>query len=412
MALMICPDCGKRVSSRADKCPDCGCPSEFFKNIEESKDNNDSVAVCKPEEPAVTEHKEQLTEQQSVQKIQVKEAEKPLAVFNILGTTISYPARTEKYIDLIRRHQDDALRSLDYLEQIYDKAGDLDKAWHDVVAVARAQFGIVIEDDRSALYSLGYNIDEDFYTENGADIEEHIEEALSRYQNLLVAENNLKEQRAYERSGRSKWVGGGFGIKGAIKGAVKAGAMNAVTGLGRAVGDSVVNSGDKAAIAKRKKELYKDKKDIKNLSFALYQVITIADYLTAALYAGSDTSLGLSFDIFRANNDYQAAVSYETTSLSLAQRCVEILEEYPLIMGAYERILKAIPQEDHYTRNEVINMISFWNAGYYFKKVIDESNQTNTSQSEQNDMKYCSYCGKKINRTQKFCNYCGKECIN
>ena len=26
MALIRCPECGKEISSKADKCPNCGCP--------------------------------------------------------------------------------------------------------------------------------------------------------------------------------------------------------------------------------------------------------------------------------------------------------------------------------------------------------------------------------------------------
>lgn len=30
MALVKCPDCGKMVSPRAEKCPECGCPAKYF----------------------------------------------------------------------------------------------------------------------------------------------------------------------------------------------------------------------------------------------------------------------------------------------------------------------------------------------------------------------------------------------
>ena len=30
MALMKCPECGKDVSSYAESCPSCGCPSRCF----------------------------------------------------------------------------------------------------------------------------------------------------------------------------------------------------------------------------------------------------------------------------------------------------------------------------------------------------------------------------------------------
>lgn len=34
MGLMKCPDCGKEISSRTTQCPFCGCPAEFYEQIE------------------------------------------------------------------------------------------------------------------------------------------------------------------------------------------------------------------------------------------------------------------------------------------------------------------------------------------------------------------------------------------
>lgn len=30
MALIICPDCKKQISDRADRCPHCGLPAQYF----------------------------------------------------------------------------------------------------------------------------------------------------------------------------------------------------------------------------------------------------------------------------------------------------------------------------------------------------------------------------------------------
>ena len=65
-----------------------------------------------------------------------------------------------------------------------------------------------------------------------------------------------KEERARRKAMRGRWEGGGFGVGGAIKGAVTAGAMNAVTGLvhsgvnmvGNAISSSIANSNRKNAV--------------------------------------------------------------------------------------------------------------------------------------------------------------------
>ena len=381
MALKICPDCGKKVSSRAAMCPECGCPSEFFEDFMEANNadgntlGSEETEFQKRVQDANVNANDIQVEEESGKKIP-EEQEEVLASFTILGRTISYPQRVKTYIELIRKHQDDELRFMDVLEEAYDKAGDLDKAWKNVPILARAQAEVIIEDNLKMLYGLGYNVPKQYFLQNGADIEPYIQQALENYNNVLEAEEALKIQREYERAGRSKWTGGGFGIRGALKGAAKAAALNAVTGVGRAIGDSAVNTGDKANVALKKKELYKDKETIRTLSFALYQVSATADWLAAALYSGGNPTIGLSFERVSATRDYNAAVQYEKNAKSLAQTCISILEKYPLILGCYSKILEVIPFEDIDARKEVYDMIDFWNASYFFKDDISEFGNT------------------------------------
>lgn len=70
----------------------------------------------------------------------------------------------------------------------------------------------------------------------------------------------LHTGRETERSSRSHWEGGGFGIKGAIKGSVKAGMMNMATGMVRGIGDSFVDAGDVKRVEEYKKKVINESK--------------------------------------------------------------------------------------------------------------------------------------------------------
>lgn len=48
MALLKCPDCGKEVSSKAERCPNCGCPIDDIINSSEAK--SDDIAITTPKE--------------------------------------------------------------------------------------------------------------------------------------------------------------------------------------------------------------------------------------------------------------------------------------------------------------------------------------------------------------------------
>ena len=40
MALIICPECGKKFSDKAPACPECGCPTEYILNCENLDDTD------------------------------------------------------------------------------------------------------------------------------------------------------------------------------------------------------------------------------------------------------------------------------------------------------------------------------------------------------------------------------------
>lgn len=96
------------------------------------------------------------------------------------------------------------------------------------------------------------------------DFSQYSDLVREKYNNIMGIEADIKVRRAVERASRSQWQGGGFGLKGAIKGAVTAGALNMATGAARSVGDSMTNASDHQEIKKQLSKLYKDP-DIKGM---------------------------------------------------------------------------------------------------------------------------------------------------
>ncbi len=80
----------------------------------------------------------------------------------------------------------------------------------------------------------------------------------SQMQGLSLLNEKERQQQAArtaQRAGRSRWEGGGFGVKGAIKGAATAVAMNAVTDIFRGISDFSKDS-EKAEQFMEKKQEY------------------------------------------------------------------------------------------------------------------------------------------------------------
>lgn len=43
MALIICPECGQTISDKAEKCPHCGLPAEYFVKATMPKNQPETV---------------------------------------------------------------------------------------------------------------------------------------------------------------------------------------------------------------------------------------------------------------------------------------------------------------------------------------------------------------------------------
>ncbi len=79
----------------------------------------------------------------------------------------------------------------------------------------------------------------------------------------------MRSYRAAQSAKRLRWQGGGFGITGAIKGAITAGALNLGTDMVRGIGNSITNASDRAKFKKLEDELYKGEDHASSLLYAL-----------------------------------------------------------------------------------------------------------------------------------------------
>lgn len=80
---------------------------------------------------------------------------------------------------------------------------------------------------------------------NECDLENKIGDIYNAYLKLSDYADKMKAARNIQRSSRMYWQGGGFGIKGAIKGAIKAGIMNAGTRAVYGICDGITDARDR-----------------------------------------------------------------------------------------------------------------------------------------------------------------------
>ena len=118
-----------------------------------------------------------------------------------------------------------------------------------------------------------------------------IEESFISDVNILIEQYDILQNqmrdialaRNIQRSSRSRWQGGGFGLGGAIKGSITAGLLNAGTGVIRGIGDSFTDAKDMENVYKKKKELFSNFDYKKIVADAVYNADIRVGYAVCCL---------------------------------------------------------------------------------------------------------------------------------
>lgn len=328
---MFCWNCGSKAPEFARFCMNCG--AELLKANDTASENAVTTAKEAPipvEQPPIqfTIKGNSLNFSPSIQEYtsRKKKFQKPLQAF------IRAEAQTtrEKFESLTRENIDE---SVDLLSEFG--------------AISLSKMVNIVH--QSLLQEKVYNVSkgeiENICQNTAPNFLNQYEAFFEKYLKIVANDNELKEYRNQQRAGRSHWQGGGFGIKGAVKGAATAGALNFGTGLIRSIGDSFTNSADRAKIYKQKVELLQSADWIGNLEEALMRDAdcifgVYADFL--AKYAGLAIP-NLDFQLSQVYFDNANATSNKNEKVALLTKSIQA---YPYSLRPYKALFHLLRQLD------------------------------------------------------------------
>ncbi len=96
-------------------------------------------------------------------------------------------------------------------------------------------------------------------------------ELLDQYAEIAMDQKQLDEYRVARRQNRAKWVGGGFGISGAIAGTVTAGSLNLLSGAGHMVFNGIGKMFSSIGASIQKDKIFRDEHTYRSLEEGVYQ---------------------------------------------------------------------------------------------------------------------------------------------
>lgn len=195
MGLIRCIDCGKEFSNRLDNCPNCGCPIKYCLNSRQKQ--NDECIKFKMGEYSLS-------------------FPKGFDIF--MKVDAPFELNASKFsIEMDKFYRQNVKK----YEDLFDKCVPKMKEIFSTVSK-----GTVLMLNKA--FDIDY-IDEEYLSSKFIDyfdLEESLSSLTEAIQEVESATAEYLVQKEEGKNYSGSWVGGGFGIKGALKGAVKASILN------------------------------------------------------------------------------------------------------------------------------------------------------------------------------------------
>lgn len=197
-----------------------------------------------------------------------------MSTYILFGQQISFSEAQDRYSRLVSAYINALFATTTEFTTWYHACGSIEKVLQGYVSEADRLISRYVDGPLyEQLLDLEiYDVGKETYRDNCM-VLEPAQTACRRFKGLIQKVNDAKdaeiEYRESRKQNRSRVVGGGFGLGGALKGMATAGAINAVTGMGHSVVNAFGNVGSSLSAASSKYSIYKDEETFNCLCAAL-----------------------------------------------------------------------------------------------------------------------------------------------
>jgi hypothetical protein len=355
MPLTTCPDCLKQISDRVEACPYCGCPAKFFPSLTEN------ILPTIPEDSIVESTRPIILENEdgSIKK------DEGYITFSFGTSQIKYPKNTENIAKLYGKYVSYTNGYYEKYYELYPTAGSMYSVLTDLTKKVISDIQQIVEEACKDLYSFGIKITSSYFIKKyKINFKNEIKFLYDQYDSIQEEKKEIAYHREIKKANRGHWQGGGFGMKGAIKGAVNAAVLNAGSDLLHSIGDGITKSSDNRYINNKLSDIYKSQKNRND--FAQNVFICIYYILEGIKNEMSDAGI-IDIDIFgtyaEVESNYETVVKYESNPEKLLDGMVRCFSCIPENVKYYEPIINVLFELD----SDLEAFLQFWGLNNLFK---------------------------------------------
>lgn len=339
---MFCVNCGQRLPNGAKFCFSCG-TKVAINEAEEISHSTENVVPTPPDDSITfTIYNHELNFDSSYREYTKRRSEfleaalpQALNEYNKLIKAVAESADVEKYDKIV-----DEIRDFGNLTfQEYIKIAHKFLLEQDIYTLTEA----------SLLRQCGNTISNGSFFQKYNEIEEG-------YMKIVATDEELKEYRKLKKASRGYWQGGGFGVEGAIKGAITAGAMNAAGDVFHGIGDMIFSGVDDYKINKSKREFWNSKAWKRECFLAIMDDASLIFEEIYKIYADvKDVSIP-PINCEKKNLYLSNAMALKDNAPKSFALYMMALQEYPFERTDYWNLLKYMGRIDH----GVLQMMEFF----------------------------------------------------
>lgn len=181
-----------------------------------------------------------------------------------------------------------------------------------------------------------------------------IEIVEDEYLEIIEDQAAAAEYRQARKDSRGRWQGGGFGIEGAVKGAVTAGAANMASGAAHSLVNAIGNAGSSIAANQKKKKMYaRDSYNYLTYMSGIGSAIEgVLDGVATVLDKNTDISVDIPQKDSDSMNSYKSIIEnikkkYITGHDAIMIECCNIIMDNPYYLDAYDQIMRLCADPKH-----------------------------------------------------------------
>lgn len=190
---------------------------------------------------------------------------------------------------------------------------------------------------------------ERFFDEFGTTCFESIRNEIKRlktqYYDIESEQEEARQYREDRKESRGRWEGGGFGLEGAIQGALTAGAANMASGLAHSAVNAIGNAGSSLSAYSKKKEMFENRANVRRLRNAVTHDMRFA-YEFIAQIVNDESQIAIEKPEYWSEDvDAQNAVidniknGYIKDRKVILDECAKILQKNPYNEQAYTQFM-------------------------------------------------------------------------